>query len=153
MNTDAYSDQIVRYARLLNIPTEASDPKQPGLKLSIKRLPVPIVVAFCDGKNPVLGKGMHVVVAQFAIHMALTSSMARPFIEKSRDIATCWGVAVEVRDAPRTMTNLEPLAEYHANLRVTLPAQAVDLETFAWIVNQMVCAYVDLMGAPVSRAS
>ena len=47
------------------------------------------------------------------------------------------------------MTNFEPLAEYHADLRVTLPARAVDLETFAWLINQMVCAYVDLMGAPV----
>jgi len=149
MPADVYREQITRYAQLLNLDTERSPDHPELVQLSVTRLPPPILVYFTERENPLLSKGMQVMVAQFVIHLALTQTMVRGFIEKSRDIATCWGVAVEVRDAPESMTNLEPLAEYHADLRVTLPARSVDLETFAWLVNQMVCAYVDLMGTPV----
>ena len=151
MPTDVYCDQISRYAQLLNLRTDTPDDHPEMVQLNIARMPAPILVHFTERENPLLAKGMQVIVAQFVIHLALTQTMVRGFLEKSRDIATCWGVAVEVRDAPESMTNMEPLAQYHADLRVTLPARSVDLETFAWLVNQMVCAYVDLMGAPVGR--
>ncbi len=152
MSADVYRDDISRYAQLLSISADTPHDHPEMVQLTISRMPAPILVYFAERENPLLAKGLLVTVAQFVIHMALTQPMVREFLEKSRDIATCWGVAVEVRDAPESMTNLEPLAEYHADLRVTLPARSVDLETFAWLVNQMVCAYVDLMGVPVQRS-
>ena len=154
MSTDAYRDQIARYARLLNIRAVVCDESSDVLELTVTRLPARILVQFGTRVNPLLGKGMEVGVAEFVIHVALTQEMVRPFVERSRDITTCWGVAVQVRDAPTAMTNLDPRAGYHAELRITLPARAVDLEAFAWIINQLVCAYIDLMGVrlPTTRS-
>ncbi len=152
MTSDAYRDQLTRYAELMRIDIAPDGRESPALLLRIQKLTVPIRVNFPQRQNPLLGNTMQLIVAQFMIDVALTAAMIRPFLEKSRDIATCWGVAVEVRDAPTGMTNLEPRAEYHASLQMSLPAHTVDLESFAWIINQIVCAYIDLMGVQPQRA-
>ena len=152
MTSDAYREQLTRYAQLMRIEIAPDAHELQALLLRIQKLAVPIRVNFPERQNPLLGDAMQLIVARFMIDVALTATMIRPFLEKSRDIATCWGVAVEVRDAPTGMTNLEPRAEYHASLQMCLPAHALDLESFAWIINQIVCAYIDLMGVQPLRA-
>ena len=152
MTSDAYREQLTRYAHLMRIEITPDGHALQALLLRIQKLAVPVRVNFPERQNPLLGDAMQLIVARFMIDVALTAAMIRPFLEKSRDIATCWGVAVEVRDAPTGMTNLEPRAEYHASLQMCLPAHALDLESFAWIINQIVCAYIDLMGVQPLRA-